>query len=153
MRMAKLTFVTVFLLMVAAQSGAQEMMHEELGLSDEQETQLRALNHEWAKKEIEISSAIKLAELEFHHAMRDYDTPPKDIVNLAKNLAAAKANVITAHAEHHNKKRAVFTKDQWEKMHAMGHGRESYMKKQHGKCGMKMKKHGEHEMKMKGREQ
>jgi len=139
MRIVKLMAITICLVLIAAPSVAQEMMHKEMGLSDEQKSQLRELNHEWAKMEIELSSAVKLAKLDLHHAMRDYDTSAKDIINLAKKLAEVKTKMITARAEHHNKKRAVFSKEQWEKMHAMGHGREGHMKRDHGKHGMKMK--------------
>ncbi len=149
MRIVKLMAITICLVLIAAPLAAQEMMRKEMGLSDEQKAQLRELNHEWAKKEIQLSSVVKLAELDLHHAMRDYDTSAKDVINLAKKLAEAKTKMITARAEHHNKKRGVFTKEQWEKMHAMGHGREGHMKKEHGKHGMEMKKHGEHGMKMK----
>ena len=45
------------------------MMKEMVELSDEQKAKLENLNHEWAKKEVQLSSAIKLAKLDMHKEM------------------------------------------------------------------------------------
>lgn len=97
----------------------KEMMKGMVDLSDEQKAKLEKLNHEWAKKEVQLSSAIKLAKLDLHKEMDDYDTSDKDVTNLAKKFAKAKSKLITAQADHHNKKKAIFTKEQWEKKKEM----------------------------------
>jgi len=122
-------------------------------LSDEQKAKLENLNHEWAKKEVQLWSAIKLAKLDLHKEMGDYDSSEKDVAKLAKKLAKAKSNLITAQAEHHSKKKAVFTRKQWEKKKEMGKMMEMMEKKMKKMMEGKMKemKEGKMEEMMKGK--